>query len=275
MRTMVMSIAAVVLLWPTPGRAGYHFDVPLELTGSSLVLVPLRVNGGGPHRFVLDTAATTTMLDARFATRLGLVAEGSIELISAGGTFTGASGRLDDLQIGKTHFRRLPISWAPLDVVRRHDSRIVGVLGQDVLSRISLTLDFARRRLAIGEAPCGHGDVVVDLERADGRPAIAARVALSGEPRDGTFVIDSAANALIVFSDDEGLGGESALDTHGGATQGARIRAVDVQIGDLALRRDAFLVRSTIDRVEDGLLPASWFSRVCVDGPGQRAALTR
>jgi hypothetical protein len=274
MRTFVISIS-VALLWVTPGGANYYFDIPLELTHSSLVLVPVRVNGNRPQRFVLDTAATTTMLDAGFASRLGLVADGSVDMISAGGNFTASNGHLDNLQIGKIQVRRLPVSWAPLDVMRRDDERIVGVLGQDVLSRISVTLDFAARRLRIGNAPCGDGDVLVDVERADGRPAIPARVVLPGQQRDGPLVIDSAANTLILFGEADDRSARSDLDTHAGPTAGTRVRAVDVQIGDVALRRDAFLVRSAVDRIETGLLPASWFSRVCVDGPGQRASLTR
>jgi hypothetical protein len=274
MRTLAISMA-VVLLWPVPGRADDHFDVPLELTRSSLVLVPVRVNGSGPHPFVLDTAATTTMLDARFARRLGLVADGSVNMISAGGDFAASSGHLDNLQFGKVDVKRLPVSWTPLDVMRRHDDRIVGVLGQDVLSRISVTIDFAARRLRIGNAPCGVGDVIVAVERADGRPAIPARVALLGQQRDGPLVIDSAANALILFGEGDDPSARSELDTHAGSTAVTRVRSVHVQIADVALRRDAFLVRSAVDRIETGLLPASWFSRVCVDGPGQRASLTR
>jgi Aspartyl protease len=275
MRTTTIAIAAVVLLGPVSAHSDDHFDVPLELTDSSLVLVPLHVNGAGPHRFVLDTAATTTMLDARFATRLGLVAGGSIEMISAGGRFEAASGYLDDLQIGAVRIRRLAVSWARLDVIRRHDERIVGVLGQDVLSRISVTVDFVKRRVRFGQLPCGDGDIVVDVEHADGRPTIPARVTLAGQRQDGKLVIDSAANTLILFGGNSDAASESKFDTHAGSAEGARLRAVDVQIGDVALRRDAFLVRSTVDRVESGLLPASWFSRVCVDGPGRRASLTR
>jgi predicted aspartyl protease len=275
MRVLTASLLMIVLFWPRVTRAEYQFDVRLEMTDSSLVLVPLRVNGSGPYRFVLDTAATTTMLDARFATRLGLVASGSIDLVSSGGNFHAQSGYVDELAIGPVHVRRLPVSWTSLDVIRRHDTRIVGILGQDVLSRISVTLDFDARRVRFGEEPCGDGDLTVDVERVDGRPAIPARVSGPGVLRDGVLVIDSAANTLILFGQpDVALAGLD-LDTHAGPARATRVPAVDVAIGDVVLRRDAMIVRSTTDRIERGLLPASWFSRVCIDGPRGRAVLTR
>src|SRR5262245_41477502 len=129
MRVLTASFLMIVLLWPRVTRAEYRFDVGFELTDSSLILVPLRVNGSGPYRFVLDTAATTTMLDARLAARLGLVASGSIELTSSGGEFRASSGHLDELEIGTLRFRRLPVSWTSLDAIRRHDTRIAGILG--------------------------------------------------------------------------------------------------------------------------------------------------
>lgn len=277
MRVLTAPLLMIVLFWPRVTHAGHQFDVRLEMTDSALVLVPLRVNGGGPYRFVLDTAATTTMLDARFATRLGLVASGSIDLISSGGKFRAHSGSVDELGIGSVDIRRLPVSWTSLDVIRRHDTRIVGILGQDVLSRISVTLDFDARRVRLSGEPCrnGVGDVAVDVERADGRPAIPARVSGPGVLRDGVLVIDSAANTLILFGQPDVALARLELDTHAGAARGTRVPAVDVEIGGVVWRRDAMVVRSATDRIERGLLPASWFSRVCIDGPRNRAVLTR
>jgi hypothetical protein len=92
--------------------------------------------------------------------------------------------------------------------------------------------------------------------------------------RDGVFVVDSAANTLILFGQPDVALARLAVDTHTGSARGTRVGAVDVEIGEVVLRRDAMVVRSTTDRIERGLLPASWFSRVCIDGPRDRAVLT-
>jgi hypothetical protein len=268
-------VVAIVLLSPWPAESNELFDVRVEITDSSLILVPVHINGTGPYSFVLDTGATTTMLDARLANRLGMPASGSLQLISGGGNFTASSGQVDEFRIGALEVRDLPVSWTSIHAIRRHDNRIVGVLGQDVLSRITVTVDFGLRRLTFGIAPCRNGDVNIDFQRADGRPMIPAVVVAPDVSRDARLVIDSAANVMILFGEPPPATMQASLATHGAVAQGAFLRNVELKIDGIALRRDAVVMRATTDRIETGLLPASWFSSVCVDGPRQHASLTR
>jgi len=254
--------------------AGAPFDVAIVLTDASLVLVPVDINRTGPHLFLLDTAATTTMVDETLTGELGLRTRDIVQMQSAGGVFDTASATLEELRIGSSTRRWLPVSSTSLVELRRQDNRIRGVLGQDVLSDITLTIDFRARRIRIATGACDEDGARIPFRRADGRPMIEADVAAAPLPRESRLVIDSAANALIVFADVVSAS-NAKFSTHGGTATGRMVRDVRVTIGGLTFRKDAFVVASTARREETGLLPASWFSRVCIGRRGEEIVLTR
>jgi predicted aspartyl protease len=254
-------------------------DVRIDLTPAALVLAPVELNGAPARLFVIDTGATTTMLDAQFATALALAPTGRIRVVTSGAAFSAASGRVTDVRIGRASLGHLPVSWTPLDRLRSEDGRITGVIGQDVLSRNTMTIDYARRQLRLDTGPCAAGDSTVHVERADGRPMVAARVQGVGGPRDVRLVIDSGANALVLF-DRAGARrmsrpGGIRLATHAGDTPGAVIPRATLTVAGLSIHGPAVVVPPGEPRHEDGLLPAAWFSRVCVEGPRATAVLTR
>ncbi len=271
--------AAVVCACPVCGTWAQTPDVRIDLTQAALVIAPVELHGAAPRHFVIDTGATTTRLDARFATALGLSATGTLRIVAASGAFSAASGVAAGVSIGGLRIDRLPVSWMSLHTLRTEDRRIMGVIGQDVLSRITMTIDYARRRLRLGTAPCPPGDAAVAIERADGRPAIAARVRSRGGARDVRLVIDSGANALVLFDRSAGQTPPGArgmrLTTHAGGAAASLVPRAEVTIAGVAVQGAAVVVRPSEQRHEDGLLPASWFSRVCIDGPRNVAVLSR
>lgn len=271
--------AAVVCACHVCGAWAQTADVRIDLTQAGLAIAPVELHGAVPRHFVIDTGATTTMLDARFATALGLAATGTLRIVAASGALSAASGVAADVTIGGLSFDRLPVSWTSLDTLRTEDRRIMGVIGQDVLSRITVTIDYSRRRLRLGTEPCLPGDAVAGTGRADGRPAIAARVRSMGDARDVRLVIDSGANALVLFDSSAGEGraatGGIPLATHAGEASASVVPRARVTIAGVAVDGPAVVIRPAEPRQEDGLLPASWFSHVCVDGPRSTAVLSR
>jgi hypothetical protein len=144
-----------------------------------------------------------------------------------------------------------------------------------VLSRTTLVVDYGRGRVRIADIACEPGDASLAMSLADGRPMIAAHVEAVGDPGTRRLVIDSAANGLILFTNASSPRAAATVSTHAGTTAAAVIKNAYVQVADLAFRQPAYVVRPPEARIEDGLLPASWFSRICLDGRRNLAVLTR
>jgi predicted aspartyl protease len=62
--------------------ADVNFDF---VSNTSLIVVPVTINGRGPYRFLLDTGASTTILSTAIADRLNLPNRRRATLRSAGG----------------------------------------------------------------------------------------------------------------------------------------------------------------------------------------------
>ena len=247
----------------------------MDVTRSGMVVVPVQVNGAGPVRFLVDTGATTTTLDAGFATTLGLRAAGSLRIVTASGSVTAPAGKIATLGVGGLDVRDLAVSWMPLDALRVEDERIMGVIGQDVLADLTVTIDYARRRVRFGSERCASGDMTMAVERSDRRPTVAARLRTPAGNREVRLVVDSGVNAMVLFERSAGSGNGVRLATHTGSADAAFVSVATATLAGLAVSGPAVALQPAEPRGEDGLLPASWFSRVCIDGPRAAAVLTR
>ena len=111
------------------------------------VVVPVKINGRGPYRFIVDTGANHSTISPDLVRELGLKAD-TRSLITLDG-ITGASQvtfvSIDRLQAGDLTLEdtTLPIVWAP--VMAGAD----GILGAAGMSEKSLLIDFQRNRVAI------------------------------------------------------------------------------------------------------------------------------
>jgi predicted aspartyl protease len=111
------------------------------------VVVPVRINGRGPYRFIVDTGANHSTISPDLVRELGLTA-GTQSLVTLDG-ITGAAQvnyvSIDRLQAGDLLLEdtTLPVVWAP--VMAGAD----GILGAAGMSQKSLLIDFQRNRVAI------------------------------------------------------------------------------------------------------------------------------
>ena len=111
------------------------------------VVVPVKINGRGPYRFIVDTGANHSTISPDLVRELGLKTA-TQSLVTLDG-ITGASQvsyvSIDRLQAGDLTLEdtALPVVWAP--VMAGAD----GILGAAGLSEKSLLIDFQRNRVAI------------------------------------------------------------------------------------------------------------------------------
>ncbi|MFD1658163.1 aspartyl protease family protein [Streptomyces caeni] len=137
---------------PTPGSSAVR-DVPMKVIqreGQTLALVPVSIQGHGPYVFVLDTGASSSVVDDDVASSLGLPRTGEKQTISGVvGSEKVPFARLADWRVGDVELGASTPAVVDLD---RNGKRTgaKGLLGSDVLSRFGhITVDYAGGKLRL------------------------------------------------------------------------------------------------------------------------------
>jgi predicted aspartyl protease len=104
------------------------------------MVAPVRVNGQGPFRFIVDTGANRSVLSQGLADRLGLAPNGSGQVHSVHGVTTAPLVGVDSLNYGEVnvHGTELPLLQGAVLAGEQ------GLLGVDGMEGLRLRLDFER-----------------------------------------------------------------------------------------------------------------------------------
>jgi hypothetical protein len=261
---MASSATAIVILLAS--------IIPFRFDADHLVVVDAYLNEHGPFAMVVDTGATTTMLDESIASVLGLTPSGRVELITATGVHDAAEGTLQRLVVGGADARGLRVSWTRLTRLRGIDPRLAGVIGQDVLGGATVTIDYGRRQVVLGRSGCAPADRAVPVAASDGRPMVDAKVFAPVQPGAARLILDSAADTPVLFTA-PGDGRLARAESHGSAARRASMMPARIGVGGVWLEADVASIGDA-DRREDGLLPTSLFKVVCIDRIRSRASFT-
>jgi predicted aspartyl protease len=153
--------------------------------------VAVRINGGGPFGFVVDTGANQSVIARELAERLGLPIGPSAPLNGVAGVQV-APTTSARIEIGK---RELPEQ--TLSLLPRAGIGGDGMLGLDSIGEAALTIDFVKKDLRIAAGKDNWRDpdaVAVKATRRDGQLTLV-KVFLTGRPI--TAFIDSGAESTI------------------------------------------------------------------------------
>ena len=276
MRTCIVMTTAILFLTTPRLLAGSATSFRLGEQGG--VLVPVTLAGKGPFVMLLDTGATHSAITERVATAIGAKAIATSNVISPTGAAIRAVVAVEEWSVGPiTVDMRLPTVVPDTSFDRQ--SKIDGLIGQDVLAGLRYTIDFKRRVIEWHDLPSGHQGDALSLSFDRGR----FLVTLSGEHRPVRLVPDSGAGALVLFE----LDGRTALQvsetgqtvelyTANAATPARRVTIRELRLGPRTLRDvpAVAIPRADHDPAEgDGLLPLHLFERVTFDGPARRLIL--
>jgi predicted aspartyl protease len=149
-RAEQVEIAADTAAEDGAGTTGVTFE--LAGPGGAALLVPVYVNGSGPHRFVLDTGATMTCIDATLADRLELPEErGRVGVGMGIGQEAGALRLvdMDSIRVGQATATGLVGCALDLGQFEAMGLEVDGLLGLNYLREFRLTLDFQAERLTL------------------------------------------------------------------------------------------------------------------------------
>ncbi|RZJ98637.1 MAG: hypothetical protein EON88_00095 [Brevundimonas sp.] len=228
LRLAAITTAAVCLISAAAFRAPAPVvpDAEMELLASGHPVTNLTVDGRGPYRFIIDTAATKTALLAGFRKAHGPLVEG------AGMSVAGASGAaeirlttLGRLDVAGRMFESLEVynlPDGPVDALGVH-----GVLGADVLMGFAVEMEPRTGRWRLDARHTSEPDlsyVPFTLDEGDA-PVMTVSVqgqrlaALVDTGAQGTIMNQAAAAALGLSPEDGSARVErSARGTGSGAT---------------------------------------------------------
>lgn len=134
------------------------------------VTVPVRLNGQGPFRFMVDTGANISCLSQDLADRVGLPAGRNVTVQTIVGRRERRTVQVDRLEVGPRVRRRVNTPGLPM-----LDFGVDGILGIDWLKGQRLEMAFKNGRLQITKSRSEasvEGKVVVPARRRSGQLTI-------------------------------------------------------------------------------------------------------
>lgn len=132
------------------------------------VILPVQVNGSGPHYFVLDTGAQRTLVSPELADHLGLVrgeSRDSWGIHGPAGSQRVCLSEVASLQVGAQGVEHLPIAIADCTrVSNAAEMQIDGYIGHNFLSHFTIRLSVLELAIGFGATePCVSTDLLETL----------------------------------------------------------------------------------------------------------------
>lgn len=274
----IVSIGVVSLsLWCQSLSASSVSSTPFTQGPHGGILVPVMVDGTGPHVFLVDTGASDSTISEELARTVDARAVARTTVATPTGDQERLVVQIDRLGVG-------PIAVAAAaTVLPARDLAIAGgvagVLGQDVLAGLTYTIDYRRRCIIWNDAPVLDGrEVIAVLPLAfhEGLPMIELPL---GEVTL-RLVADSGTGGLVLFDGGGRVlpgvtpdGGAVRVDTFHGTSMARSARVDRFCVGASTFRSLAAVLMTRTSAPAnhgDGLLPLHLFDRVTFDGPAGR-----
>ncbi len=256
--------------------------VPFKSPHRSMIVVDVRVNGKGPYPFLLDTGATSSVVDPQLSTSLHLPGAQDVKLASWEGTTDTRRARVESLSLGPINSGPLTVLVQPLSEFKSLDPNLRGVVGQDVLLCSNFLIDNRHHRIQfdndaslLAELSGDRISIVPVRTRAgDLEPRlISVPVQAKGTTEPLHLLLDSGADMVILqpvfapqptlprgskWTADENGKLSSATAFHTRLSVGPETFSAEVWIGNAGLKQVAI----------DGLLPTGRFSALYIANQG-------
>ena len=202
--------AFAILALAIAGPAGAQDIARLSATGgcasvpilpAAIPVVEVTIGGKGPYRFAIDTGAQGHgRISAALAEELGLPKVGEVGTPAPGGTVaTRAIYGASEVSVGAVSFKNVDL--VALSTVRGPEGEWDGVLGNELIELLPLTLDYGNSRARFGGPGLSEG---MPIKFDSGIPVLPLDIAGqkfavhfdSGNGAGGLFLDEAAAKAL-------------------------------------------------------------------------------
>jgi hypothetical protein len=187
--------------------------IPVRIFRGFLVVVEGRFGTTSEHQnFLLDTGTSPSIINKGLAGPLDLTKSSAI-LASVGQDSKVQSAVLPEIEIGPIRASSLPVLLSDLSQLENDlGISIAGIVGLDVLSRASFSLDYAKKSIEFGKAT--PGGVAIPL-------AAGSSIALAQVNWGGTLkrmVVDTGSEQLVLLGKEPPLAGMVRADGGPGGT---------------------------------------------------------
>lgn len=223
-------------------RLGYE-EVELQKIRGDVRLSAVFGVNNLPMRFLIDSGANSTDVNAELAREAGLVEDRNVRVVTRGALGRKiSSGRgYGMLQIGPMFARDFPFTIAPSTGRKTSTSSYAGQVGLDALTTVGALIDIPGERLWVpgagrpgrtGTAPShvgvleGLGAKVLTLESAGRLPHLLLRGRLQGRPV--TWVVDTGAEISVMAAE--------SFDRFNLPSRSSNSRMIDASGDRIALR---------------------------------------
>ena len=274
LRTPIKIGVVCLLVGGTLQRLHAESDIHFRLVDNTLIVVALNSGQGDRFDFVLDTGTDTTVVDPSIASRLSFAPVERIQVVSLGNASMALRGSIPILSAGSFRMRNIPVLVKDLSNMRKLDSHIAGIVGQNFLSHFNYLIDYQRRlvRLQTGdEIPEITGGDHVAIESTENRMMVAAE-AHSRSATRLNLLLDSGASSLVLLRSASRMLNISRQATALQETSDGQVelqvgRVSEMTVGSQRLRDIAVLLPAIEPSVPigDGLLPTILFRAVYVN----------
>src|SRR2546428_7446867 len=180
-------------LWATSSSAEDRpSGLPFRLYQEHLIVVKGSIGGLDGLAFLIDTGTSRTLVDKKIANKLRLVSQGEVELES----FKNGEAReaiVPELSFGPIRIQSARLLTADLSVLSWSRTGIDAVVGLDVLTLGSFSVDYASRRITFG--PVAESRFAVPLRATP--PLLTVDLAIGN--RIARLMVDTGAPRLTLF----------------------------------------------------------------------------
>jgi predicted aspartyl protease len=245
-----------------------------RLVHDNLIVISLKSGQEGPFDFILDTGADTTIVDPTIAPKLGFVAVDRIRQSTLSGGQTVERGTITSLSAGPEQVDHVLVLVQDLSGLRKIDSHIVGIAGQNFLAHFNYLLDYRKRLIRLetgGEIRDAIDGDHVPVDARENRMLVAGE-AQSHNHASLKLMLDSGAESVVLL---HAASQALQLPPEQGATELTTAGQTALQIGRIhtlavgqELLRDVLAAMPESDpaaRIGDGLLPTSLFETLYVN----------
>ena len=186
------------------------FEMPIELPIARLkqgpikmpfeyraneIMVKSRINNKSDVYLILDTGATTTVLNQADATTFGATRETDYKMTTGSGTIKTSYTILSSLSLGDLTLNDVPVAISDLPGFHELSGvKPVGIIGADILRRFLVSIDYENGELTFSDphdVTVPVDAVVLPTQPALGAAGLVVEGKLDGQPL--TFLVDTGA----------------------------------------------------------------------------------
>lgn len=150
-------------------------SLPMQDFGGRTV-VDVKINGHGPYRFVLGTAATMTIIDSSLHRELSFPAAEGVQVAPVGGQ-TPLIVTVQELRVGGAVVRGFIAAVTPLKNFQGGEGMPRGIVSASLFQGYLLTFDYPRKRITIEKGKLDKGDEEGTFDYSENRPTVPIRIA--------------------------------------------------------------------------------------------------